>query len=592
MVIVQCSYHPILIPSQSEQTRANSATEDSLLVAFPYTSLLQSNDIPTDEEVLEINALLSQPTKELGMLASEMTKLQTALDGLRQRYDNLHNQVALCRSVTSLARRIPSEILSEIFCMSLPTNSYPVLNSWLPPLIFTHICRRWRDIAISTPKLWSSIRIEVLDVRMDGGAWWSDYENSGYPSILETWHNRRALLVTQWLRRAGNNVSLSIKLCNVNASSESFNIYLNSILSLAPFIKSLSIEAPSNYLWSSGPLQATALPGLQSLFLQAVRLEGLSGFDTQPISWLCAPSLKRLRIRTNDSAIVLYLRINWCQLTHLDLSGSSADPTQWDVAASTFPVSSGFLSQFLQTCELLVECRLHLVPYNDEIHVPMHLPRLLRLAIKSKSDVRPFIDMLNAPALRELDVHFYAKGLLLANSFNRLFLSEKIETFVVDTVDPLRSDFLWCLRHCPLLKSLNFKRHLDSDAYGLEYANLTDDTRIFELGDTFLRQLSARDGHPVCPLLEDLICGDGRIIVNFSFPALIDFIEHKQSGASSLAKLKKFRIRRSEFVDMVRMLDPVLSDGISFNVYVDGDDFFDNEAHLYYDGPFIHNAYN
>ncbi|KAJ7659132.1 hypothetical protein DFH06DRAFT_1472567 [Mycena polygramma] len=70
---------------------------------------------------------------------------------------------------------LPNEIISEIFLQSLDPSDPPFhpSNSLLAgpasPLYLGHICQRWRDIAVSTPSLWTTISlstIRILDNRL------------------------------------------------------------------------------------------------------------------------------------------------------------------------------------------------------------------------------------------------------------------------------------------------------------------------------------------------------------------------------------------------------------------------------------------
>ncbi|KAJ7042867.1 hypothetical protein C8F04DRAFT_1075033 [Mycena alexandri] len=55
---------------------------------------------------------------------------------------------------------LPPEILAEIFVNFLPPYpEFPPLSGLLSPLLLCRICQQWRTIALSTPALWSSIRI-------------------------------------------------------------------------------------------------------------------------------------------------------------------------------------------------------------------------------------------------------------------------------------------------------------------------------------------------------------------------------------------------------------------------------------------------
>ncbi|KDQ09504.1 hypothetical protein BOTBODRAFT_164638 [Botryobasidium botryosum FD-172 SS1] len=73
------------------------------------------------------------------------------------------------RSTTLIhINRLPSECISQIFTMGSsprpmdeedPTSDDPSWNSPVKPfrLIIPAVCRRWRDIALNTPRLWSTI---------------------------------------------------------------------------------------------------------------------------------------------------------------------------------------------------------------------------------------------------------------------------------------------------------------------------------------------------------------------------------------------------------------------------------------------------
>ncbi|KAJ7871596.1 hypothetical protein B0H13DRAFT_1634204 [Mycena leptocephala] len=59
---------------------------------------------------------------------------------------------------------LPNEIVSEIFIHFLPTYPlFPPLTGLLSPTLLTRICRRWREIALGTPALWSAIRASYYD---------------------------------------------------------------------------------------------------------------------------------------------------------------------------------------------------------------------------------------------------------------------------------------------------------------------------------------------------------------------------------------------------------------------------------------------
>ncbi|KAK6977953.1 F-box domain-containing protein, partial [Favolaschia claudopus] len=53
---------------------------------------------------------------------------------------------------------LPNEVVSEIFIQFLPAYPKPPpLVGTSSPTLLTHICQKWRAIALATPKLWRVI---------------------------------------------------------------------------------------------------------------------------------------------------------------------------------------------------------------------------------------------------------------------------------------------------------------------------------------------------------------------------------------------------------------------------------------------------
>ncbi|KAJ7641254.1 hypothetical protein FB45DRAFT_785265, partial [Roridomyces roridus] len=61
---------------------------------------------------------------------------------------------------SSVVFTLPNELISEIFCHFIP--EYPLCPPHMglsSPTVLTHICRRWRQIALGTPELWRAISL-------------------------------------------------------------------------------------------------------------------------------------------------------------------------------------------------------------------------------------------------------------------------------------------------------------------------------------------------------------------------------------------------------------------------------------------------
>jgi len=83
-------------------------------------------------------------------------------------------------TLLSPVRRLPPELLGEIFRYCLPQN-YHEKGAHKAVMLPSHVCKHWRDVALSTPTLWTNVVLHVTN---------------------ETFESRAAL-VTTWFARSG-----------------------------------------------------------------------------------------------------------------------------------------------------------------------------------------------------------------------------------------------------------------------------------------------------------------------------------------------------------------------------------------------------
>ena len=60
-------------------------------------------------------------------------------------------------TTTTAMPRLPVELLARIFIQCLPDEPYIKPHADSPPLLFTTVCRQWREIALGTTELWCSL---------------------------------------------------------------------------------------------------------------------------------------------------------------------------------------------------------------------------------------------------------------------------------------------------------------------------------------------------------------------------------------------------------------------------------------------------
>ncbi|KAF6745479.1 hypothetical protein DFP72DRAFT_1176262 [Ephemerocybe angulata] len=107
--------------------------------------VLSSNDAPDAAEV--------QALKE------EKIALKSIARKLRLQLEEIEARLNKCEGALSAIRRVPNEIMGEIFAFSLETPS-PLNKAGREELVnFGLVCQTWRDATLLTHRLWSSVAV-------------------------------------------------------------------------------------------------------------------------------------------------------------------------------------------------------------------------------------------------------------------------------------------------------------------------------------------------------------------------------------------------------------------------------------------------
>ncbi|KAF8213533.1 hypothetical protein K438DRAFT_1661719 [Mycena galopus ATCC 62051] len=94
-------------------------------------------------------------------LESQIAMLDEAIAALELRRADLLQSVKLHKAVLSAVRRMPPEILGEIFSHATFEVQLADIETQSAPWLFTRVCRRWSAVALATPALWSTIFLDI-----------------------------------------------------------------------------------------------------------------------------------------------------------------------------------------------------------------------------------------------------------------------------------------------------------------------------------------------------------------------------------------------------------------------------------------------
>lgn len=131
--------------------------------------LLRSNDAPLESELPVICDIISDAQDRIAALDAQIRQLQATIPQLIQRRDETIEHVRQHRMVLASVRRVPQELICEIFALSVAHDRAIAIEERLERgrMYLTHpwrlglICRPWRQYAISYPPLWSYITVTV-----------------------------------------------------------------------------------------------------------------------------------------------------------------------------------------------------------------------------------------------------------------------------------------------------------------------------------------------------------------------------------------------------------------------------------------------
>ncbi|KAJ7650062.1 hypothetical protein FB45DRAFT_1050144 [Roridomyces roridus] len=180
----------------AEIAKAQAALKELRTQRSEAAKLLESNSAPSETEVREIRQVIV--TKEMEMIRIEdqvaearrnlddmiqnraqavadsgletglLDHLDAEIEGARSvlkhlltERDETRDDLEVHRALLSPIRRVPPEVLGEIFMHCLPSDTYITPAADQFPLLLTQISSNWRSVALATPALWTSIAVKL-----------------------------------------------------------------------------------------------------------------------------------------------------------------------------------------------------------------------------------------------------------------------------------------------------------------------------------------------------------------------------------------------------------------------------------------------
>ncbi|KZP24817.1 hypothetical protein FIBSPDRAFT_409457 [Athelia psychrophila] len=400
---------------------------------YPTDYLLLTNRPPTPAEAAGVLQSVEQIRGDLNALETEIIKVQEALSALITIRSTLQNQAEAHISIFNPIRRLPDELLGEIFEWCLPTQTMTTSSSHAPTLVQS-ICRRWRDIARSTPRLWASFTLQMTSER----------------AAIEV------LMAEQWLFRGGSTpLTLALGIRRGYHEEEEKDLRRAELLHMALRHSSrwqtLQLKISYGLLEHFSSLREQ-LPLLEHLDI-SIPIDFSGRRWVNPVNLIHAPRLRSLVVGSGVSPA--FLKIPWNRLTKIVIDLSTT--------TSVFKV--------LAECHQLVECQIKGVVVEDLNGDLSQTPRarlehLRWLSMESSDDPFNLFQLLTLPALQNLDISLRIPHYSFSAGDNYFSLSAtylvdligrsqcSIQTLVLNIPRLRSNELILCLEACPDLTTL------------------------------------------------------------------------------------------------------------------------------------------
>ncbi|KAF9054964.1 hypothetical protein BDZ89DRAFT_912749, partial [Hymenopellis radicata] len=125
------------------------------------------NDPPRDSELADFHLVVQQTPQFLADITGMISQATDIIERLVKARTQILSHLQDAKSLIHPIRRLPSEILGEIFQHCVPTwalrppkdSQYDSLDPRYSPWTLSHVCHLWRHIVTTSPYLWSHLSL-------------------------------------------------------------------------------------------------------------------------------------------------------------------------------------------------------------------------------------------------------------------------------------------------------------------------------------------------------------------------------------------------------------------------------------------------
>lgn len=377
---------------------------------------------PTEDDVHLVHQIISADEDAIHVLQGKMSMLHSLLERLRLQKNKHQENIRRARSLLTLARRLPPELLARIFEMSAESGWFRA------PLATSQVCSAWRKAA-SFPRVWSHL---FLDLRSGNSTdkvvfWLRKVQQAPLHITLHIPLESPSLeeVLGLLIPRCRQWHTLHIK----SVDSATMNHVLDRCSSPLPVLRQLNL-----FTETGGLVNVTSLP-------HAPRLSRLLIEQPNLPRWSNFLGVTKLHIVLSSSGMLV----------------PSINATDWIEMLHTFPELRDLKLEISKPGER---------PYNADTEHVVDLLHLQSLTLHVSPQVNGILLTMRAPALRQLHLRCSSDVPSLSHTPSSDHLCRFLESsrclqlLELYDVDVERPDFVRCFELLPKLEELRLH---DSD---------------------------------------------------------------------------------------------------------------------------------
>lgn len=250
----------------------------------PSTTALaqaRANHVPSASENERISHRIANAQTDLARYDEEISKIRIIASKLKRERAALREYIHAQQSLQASVRRVPTEVITEIFLQCQPLFSLDPGRVIIPietprglvSVRLGQVCHRWRRIALTLEKIWSEITVSMY------------YHRRIIPGVIdgedvEERADRQLCIVKAYLERSGNHpLSLTIAALSNAARLSSYREILSAIALHSQRWKAAMLLMDRSYFHPYEPFgQLTGqLPLLEKLWISDMDDVGVFG---------------------------------------------------------------------------------------------------------------------------------------------------------------------------------------------------------------------------------------------------------------------------------------------------------------------------